>query len=147
MSTSQQYKQPIPWPETPVYQISVEGVKAALMPDGRVMGWTTGYGAPEEVCRMTFEDSGKPWIPKHRNFNSLVKQMFREDDFDALLKFRRDRKQRQQNMKAAAEDMYSALEAMTRWVNEGGHNGANEGIDEICVMGEKALAKARGEQS
>lgn len=136
-------KPPIPWPDKPVYQISVEGVKAALMPDGRVMGWTTGYGDPEEVCRLTHSDTGNPWIPQHRNFNKLVKQMFREDDFDDLLKFRRDRKQRQQNMKAAAEDLYAALDQALTSMQDSGYQ--NEHV--VIRAGRAALAKANGRKS
>ncbi|HIO30770.1 hypothetical protein [Marinobacter salarius] len=47
---------------------------------------------------------------------------------------------------AAAPELYEALSIMTRWVGEGGHNGKNESIGYICSMGEKAIAKARGEQ-
>ena len=58
----------------------------------------------------------------------------------------REEREANANLIAAAPELYEALEIMTRWVNEGGHNGENESINDICKMGEQACAKARGEQ-
>lgn len=136
-------KPPIPWPEKPVYQISLEGVKVCLLSDGRVFGWTTGYESAVEVARFTFQDTGNPWIPKHKNFNSLAKQMMRDGDFDELLKFRRDRKQRQQNMRAAAEDLYSALDQALTSMQDSGYQNEHA----VIRAGRTAIAKADGRKS
>ena len=128
-------KPPIPWPEKPVYQISLEGVKVCLLSDGRVFGWTAGYESAVEVARFTFQDTGNPWIPKHKNFNSLAKQMMRDGDFDELLRFRKSRKLRKQRMSEAAEDLYETLLALR-----------SEIPLELwkAVDGDSAIAKAEG---
>jgi len=142
MSEGSHYREAIPWPEKPVYQISLEGVKVALTNDGRVWGWTKGYGQPEEVLRFAFDDTGNPWIPRHRNFNSLVKQAFREGDFDRFLKFRERRKLRQQNMREAAEDLYQALDQAITSMLDSGYQ-----VNHSLIRNARAaMAKARGER-
>ena len=144
-------KQPIPWPEKPVYQISLEGVKVCLLGDGRVFGWTSGYESAIEVARFTFQDSGNPWIPKHKNFNSFAKKMMRDGDFDELLKFRKAKKLRKQNMSASAEDMYAVLERVREHLDDiadaeipdpGGNTITNEEMKLLQEV-ESVMRKAR----
>ena len=130
-----------PWPESPVYQISIEGVKVALMSDGSVLGWTAGYVNCEPSGSLAFADSGRAWIPKHKSFNSLARQMFRDGDFDEFLKFRQERQARKASMKAAAPELYAALDLALSHMSE-----------PDCVIwrdiqsrAKSALAKARGE--
>ena len=137
--SGQYQKESAPWPEKPVYELSIEGVKIALMSDGSVFGWTAGYVNCEPSGSLAFADSGRAWIPKHKNFNSLARQMFRDGDFDELLKFRQERQARKAAMKAAAFDLY---EALTRCK----FDSLNMTFADLEFC-KAAMAKARGEKS
>ena len=135
----------IKWPQKPVYSpLSVEGVKIALMPDGRIYATirnavTGNHETPEYVLALSFSDTGNPWIPQHKNFNSLMKQSFREGDFDHLKK-RHDRYRQEKNRKKqAAGELYDALVyARARMLREGSLS------EQDMEVIDYALAKAGG---
>ena len=157
--SGQHQKESAPWPEKPVYELSIEGVKVALMSDGSVLGWTAGYVNCEPSGSLVFADSGRAWIPKHKNFNSLARQMFRDGDFDELLKFRQERQARKAALKEAGRDLYEALDdavkdlvayqvsARMALKSDSRWEGVSELVQSTIDSGRAALAKARGEKS
>jgi len=141
--SGQHQKESAPWPEKPVYELSIEGVKVALMSDGSVLGWTAGYVNCEPSGSLVFADSGRAWIPKHKNFNSLARQMFRDGDFDELLKFRKQALARKAALKEAGRDLYEALDQAITSMQDAGYPNSHLAVR----AGMQALAKARGEKS
>ncbi|QXF34311.1 hypothetical protein CE143_15000 [Photorhabdus luminescens] len=63
---------------------SYEGVRFYLSNDG-IIYVSTKIHEITEVAKLTYEN-GKQWIPKHKNFNSLCRQMFREGDLNQIEK-------------------------------------------------------------
>lgn len=79
-------RQEIEWGAKPVYPpLSKEGILIALLPDGVVKACLRDE-EPVVISSLTIAGTGKPWIPKHGNFNKLAKQMYREGDLDQLIK-------------------------------------------------------------
>ncbi|MAL97185.1 MAG: hypothetical protein CL583_01925 [Alteromonadaceae bacterium] len=112
----------------PVYpEFSYEGIRFALMPDGTVYARAKGVAEAEWVTRMTFSDSGNPWIPKHKNFNSLCRQFYREGDVDDLIAKRAAVLKREQALRRAASELYEAVTAMIDSL-EGGATTPEEAI-------------------
>jgi hypothetical protein len=124
--------------------MSIDGIKVALMPSGEVFGWTSGYEAPESLARFTFDDTGSPWIPSHKGFNGLARQMARDGDFDGLLKFRKARLIRKQNMSKASEDLYAKVVELHSYLTEEDKDYAGSHAE---LETEALLAKARGESA
>lgn len=127
---------------TPVYPEFVrETVRFQLYSDGTVMVRTRDI-EPRELCTLSNSDDGTPWIPSHRNFNSLCRQMFREGDVDDLAR-EQDRISKARGLKRKhGVELYDALENLLK-VHEG-EGGSKFHAGNIARA---ALAKARGEQS
>jgi hypothetical protein len=107
------------WGGTPVYpRLSLNGILVALMPDGTVKA-TSGRGhAPVEIAKLTFGNTGNPWTPTHRNFNKTAKRMYRDGDFDELIRERENRQARRAALRKAAPDLLAALEQAVRFIDD-----------------------------
>lgn len=102
----------VEYPEKLVYApFSYQGVRFALGVTGTV--YASAKGVPvRSVGLMTFQDSGKPWIPKHRNFNSICRQMYRDGDVDEIVAEHKRLVARRKALRNAAPELLEALEAM-----------------------------------
>jgi hypothetical protein len=107
------------WGGAPVYPpLSLNGILVALMPDGTVKA-TSGRGhATVEIANFTFNDTGNPWQPTHSNFNKTAKQMYRDGDFDELIRERENRQARRAALRKAAPDLLAVLEQAVRFIED-----------------------------
>ena len=136
---SNPYKIPIQWPMKPVYPpFSVDGVKVALMPDGTIYAAIPGEeDQPEYQGRLGDLDTGKPWIPQHKNFNYIVRDKDKDGDFNQIRGRYRHRRNRQKAVKRAAPELYEGLLiAKKRLKNHGLYD------DEIRAKIQPAIDKA-----
>lgn len=115
-----------------------DGIIFSLFSDGRVMA-RIKETEPEEVSRLTFKDTGQPWIPAHKNVSKIFKMLIRDGDVDHLIKRRADLSAQKGFKRKAAEEMFAALEKVHSY--QGEH--IPEWLEEEVS---KALAKARGEE-
>ena len=136
----------------PVYDYRKGGIRFRLYPDGNIT--VSSKDLPERsLAQLQHESTGEPWIPKHKNFNSLCREMIREGDVDDVLSAQaRISKERGMKRNAGVE-LYAALERLLGVIEDskglaGYHmNGTVAEWDEFEEVNEayEALAKARGE--
>lgn len=123
----------------PVYDYRKDGLRFRLYPDGNIS--VSSKDLPERrLAQLQHESTGEPWIPKHKNFNNLCREMIREGDVDDVLSAQA-RISRERGMKRnAGVELYDALEDLVHQVDR---PGAPEwlSLDDAFA----ALAKARGE--
>ncbi|WP_064702752.1 hypothetical protein [Halomonas caseinilytica] len=117
-----------------------EGVRFQLYSDGTVMVWTKDL-EPRELGKLSVSGEGRPWIPKHKNFNSLCRQWFREGDVDDLVSEQRRISDARGMKRKAGEDLYEALDDLLAAVERSVCEGSGPAQDKARA----ALAKARGE--
>lgn len=129
-----------------------EGVRFQLYSDGTVMVWTKDL-EPRELGKLSVSGEDRPWIPKHKNFNSLCRQWFREGDVDDLLSEQRRISDARGMKRKAGEELYEALAAFERaqdlWLPcevAEEHAGEAEALHGLRRKMLDALAKARGEK-
>ena len=131
----------------PVYpEYHRDGLRLQLMSDGSVHAWTKDI-APHVVAQLGNTENGTPWIPKHKNFNSLCRQMIREGDFDDLIS-RHQVLSNQRGMKRKhGVELYDAAQAardaIERLAEE--YGAIPDYLDDVTSQLDNALAKARGE--
>jgi len=136
----------------PVYpEYHKDGLRLQLMSDGSVRAWTKDI-APHEVAQLGNKENGTPWIPKHKNFNSLCRQMIREGDFDDLISRQRVISEQRGMKRKAGVELYEALAAFEQtqdlWLPDEvaeEHVGEAEALHTLRRKMIDALAKARGE--
>ena len=125
---------------TPVYpEYHKEGVRFQLYSDGTVMARTKDL-EPREVGKLSVSGENRPWIPAHKNFNSLCRQMFREGDVDDLAAEQRHISDARGMKRKAGEDLYEALDELLSAVERSVCEGSGSAQDKARA----ALAKARG---
>jgi hypothetical protein len=128
---------------TPVYpEYHKEGVRFQLFNDGKVMARTRDLDA-REVARLSFSGEDRPWIPTHKHFNNLCRQMFREGDVDDLAAEQRRISEARGMKRKAGEELYEALETLLAAVERSVCGNSGPAQDQART----ALAKARGEQT
>ncbi|MCW7764458.1 hypothetical protein [Photorhabdus luminescens] len=64
---------------------SENGIRFYLSTDGTIYV-STKIHKMLEIVKLTYPDTGKPWIPIFKNFRSLCKQMLREGDLSKIEK-------------------------------------------------------------
>ncbi|KER01088.1 MULTISPECIES: hypothetical protein [Photorhabdus] len=64
---------------------SENGIRFYLSTDGTIYV-STKIHKMIEIVKLTYPDTGKPWIPIFKNFRSLCKQMLREGDLHKIEK-------------------------------------------------------------
>ncbi|MAX33702.1 MAG: hypothetical protein CME72_11640 [Halomonadaceae bacterium] len=128
---------------TPVYpEYHKDGVRFQLYSDGTVMAWTKDL-EPREIGKLSVSGEDRPWIPKHKNFNSLCRQMFREGDVDDLVAEQRRISDARSMKRKAGEELYEALiDIVTSYEALGAPLPMAREV-EVAL---DALAKARGEK-
>lgn len=113
-----------------------EGVRFQLYNDGTVMVRTRDL-EPRELGKLSVSGEDRPWIPKHKNFNSLCRQWFREGDVDDLIAEQRRISEARGLKRKHGEELYEALASI--------ENDDGSIPPAIWDMRNAALAKARGE--
>lgn len=88
--------------------LSVDGIRFSLYSNGDIF-LETKIHEKRKVDTLIFADSGKTWIPKHKNFNSLCKQMVREGDFIEIEKELEKHRKLKSSIKASSFDVYNAI--------------------------------------
>lgn len=125
---------------TPVYpEYHKEGVRFQLYSDGTVMVWTKDLES-RELGKLSVSGEDRPWIPKHKNFNSLCRQWFREGDVDDLLSEQRRISDARGMKRKAGEELYDCLQAFP------GFNADPEQMVAWTKLCLEVEAKARGEK-
>ena len=120
---------------------SHQGIKFRLLGDGTVMA-AARFSAEEAIGKLTFNDTSLPWIPKHKNFNSICRQMVREGDLDHIIKVDKKEKEKLRLKRKAAPELYESLQDLCIYLQDG--IGDHESDELMAALA--ALAKARGEQ-
>ena len=125
------------FPEGIVYpEYSHEGVRFALGRSGSVYAYAKGIPV-EKICWLTTGDEQTPWIPKHKNFNSLCRQLVRDGDVNHIISRRKADLKKAELLRKAAPELLEALQYAIKQVPELGT------VPGIAA----AIAKATGESA
>lgn len=136
-------------PQAPVYpEFHKGGVRFRLYRDGTIMAGTKDL-ASREIGKLSVSGENRPWIPSHKNFNSLCRQMVREGDVDELVAEQRHISEARGMKRKAGEELFDALEALVAIHECCDETGYIEGegavdVDAVVEKARIALAKARG---
>lgn len=114
------------------------GIRFGIHPDGSVTARLKDEQG-EIIATFTCKDTEKPYIPAHKNFNGLCRQMFNDGDVDHIITRKQDRDQHNRRIRKAAPAM---LEALQNLEND---NGAIP--DHAWRMVQNAIAQATGESA
>lgn len=96
-------------------EFTYEGLRFALLKDGRVMARCKQIVEPREVFRLSLKAHGgpeEPWIPAHRNFNKQVKWAVRDGVLDDMLAEREAVLDREAALRKAAPALLRSLRAV-----------------------------------
>jgi len=119
-------------------------LRFTLKRDGTIWAYAKNVGV-EYGGRLSFDDTGAPWIPQWKNFRKAIKQMVREGEFDKLARKKKKADEANKHCRNAAPELYNALVSLQAWITDGGYEDDPD-VAYMCGQARAALDKANGEK-
>lgn len=133
------------WPKELAYpgqEFSRDGLRITLATDGSVMVRSRHIGH-HDLGKLRHGDTGKPWIPKWKNFRSLAAQMVREGDADHLIKMNEKAIEANKLARNAAGEMLEALKQAVESMQDSGYPNDHPAVLAARAAIEKATTKPK----